>query len=139
MIWSDLDRRARAFRVFHGTWSVLGLASLVYLWVCAATGRRDRWLGAGVTFLSVEGVGLLIGRGDCPLGPFQRQLGDSKPFFELVLPPRAAKAAVPVLAVASITGIALVAARALGTGAGRLRSAQNMDGPQAEVAHDHED
>jgi hypothetical protein len=28
------------------------------------------------------------------------------PFFELVLPPRAAKAAVPVLAVVSIAGIA---------------------------------
>jgi hypothetical protein len=109
--WSDLDRRARAFRVFHGAWSILGLATLGYVWACAATGRRDRWLGASVTFLAVEGVGLVIGGGDCPLGPFQRQLGDSKPFFELVLPPRAAKAAVPILAVASGAGIALVVAR----------------------------
>jgi hypothetical protein len=33
------------------------------------------------------------------------------PFFELVLPPRAAKAAIPVLAVASLSGIAALILR----------------------------
>jgi len=46
-----------------------------------------------VAFLSIEGVGLMIGGGDCPMGHLQEQLGDPVPFFELVLPPRAAKAA----------------------------------------------
>ena len=58
-----------------------------------------------MAFLSIEGVGLIIGGGDCPMGRFQEQLGDPVPFFELVLPPRAAKAAVPVLAVVSVAGI----------------------------------
>lgn len=39
------------------------------------------------------------------MGPRQAEWGDPVPFFELVLPPRAAKAAVPVLAGASIAGM----------------------------------
>jgi hypothetical protein len=90
---------------------VAGLASLGYIWVCAARRRRNRLLGASIAFLSVEGVGLVIGGGDCPMGPFQEQLGDPVPFFELVLPPRAAKAAVPILAAASLAGFLAVAVR----------------------------
>ena len=109
--WATLSRPAKAYRVFHATWSVAGLASLGYIWVCAARRRRNRLLGASIAFLSVEGVGLMIGGGDCPMGPFQEQLGDPVPFFELVLPPRAAKAAVPILAAASLAGFLAVAVR----------------------------
>jgi hypothetical protein len=109
--WADLSRPARAYRVFHAAWSVAGLASLAYIWFCAATRRRDRALLASVAFLSVEGVGLLIGGGDCPMGNVQAQMGDPVPFFELVLPPRAAKAAVPILAWASVAGIIAVVLR----------------------------
>ena len=38
-------------------------------------------------------------------------MGDQVPFFELVLPPRAAKAAVPILAGASVAGFIAVALR----------------------------
>jgi hypothetical protein len=53
----------------------------------------------------------MIGGGDCPMGPLQAQMGDPVPFFELVLPPRAAKAAVPILATASVAGFLAVALR----------------------------
>lgn len=109
--WASLSRPARAYRVFHASWSVAGLASLGYIWACAGARRRDRLLAASIAFLSLEGVGLIIGGGDCPMGPFQEQLGDPVPFFELVLPPRAAKAAVPILAGASIAGILAVVLR----------------------------
>ncbi len=111
MSWATLGRRARAFRVIHAIWSVFGLSSLGYVWVCALTGRRDRGLWASAAFLGVEGAALIVGRGDCPMGPLQAEWGDPVPFFELVLPPRAAKAAVPTLAAASIVGLAVVAAR----------------------------
>ncbi len=87
------------------------MASLGYIWTCALTGRRDRPLAASVAFLSIEGVGLAIGGGDCPMGPLQESWGDPKPFFELILPPRAAKAAVPVLFVAAVGGMSAVAIR----------------------------
>jgi hypothetical protein len=109
--WATLGLPAKAYRVLHASWSVVGLASLGYIWACAVTRRRNRWLWASVAFLSIEGVGLIIGGGDCPMGPFQEQLGDPVPFFELVLPPRAAKAAVPILAGASLAGMLAVALR----------------------------
>jgi hypothetical protein len=64
--------------------------------------------------LLAEGVALLVGRGNCPMGRLQSDWGDPVPFFELVLPPRAAKAAVPLLAVVSIAGIAAVVLRSPG-------------------------
>ena len=109
--WSDLGGRARAFRVAHGVWSVAQLASLAYIWTCAITGRRDRYLVGAIAFLAVEGGALVVGHGDCPMGPRQAAWGDPVPFFELVLPPRAAKAAVPILATISVSGIGAVIAR----------------------------
>jgi hypothetical protein len=67
------------------------------------------WAGAG--FLCVEGAALIVGHGDCPIGPMQAEWGDPVPFFELVLPPRAAKAAVPVLGVVAVAGIVVLVLR----------------------------
>ena len=84
---------------------------LSYIWFSAITRRRDPVLALAVGILGVEGVGLVIGRGNCPLGPFQRRLGDPVPMFELFLPKRAAKITVPILAGASVVGLLAVALR----------------------------
>lgn len=81
------------------------------MWWCALTRRRDRYLYTAIAFPSIEGAALVIGRGDCPFGPLQARLGDPVPLFELVLPPRAAKAAVPVLTVATLGALAALALR----------------------------
>ena len=108
---SQSNRGAKALRVAHIAIALAGLSSLGYVWLCALTGRRDRILSAALATLSVQGAALLIGRGNCPLGPLQQRLGDPKPLFELVLPPRAAKAAVPVLIAVALGGVAIVALR----------------------------
>jgi hypothetical protein len=95
----------------HITWGGVALSGLAYIWTCAITRRRDRYLWASIAFLLVQGLALVIGRGDCPFGPFQRRLGDPVPMFELALPPRAAKAAIPVLLVVAIAGIGAVVMR----------------------------
>ena len=95
-----------AWRVVHAIWSVAQLSALAYIWACVVGRRRDRTLWASVAFLLAEGAGLLVGRGNCPVASLQAEWGDPVPFFELVLPPRAAKAAVPVLAVVSLAAIA---------------------------------
>jgi hypothetical protein len=41
----------------------------------------------------------------------QAEWGDPVPFFELVLPPRAAKAAIPILTAVSVAGIAALVLR----------------------------
>jgi hypothetical protein len=117
--WSELGPGARAFRIAHVVWGIFGLAGLGYVWLCAVIRRRDRLLAASVAFLSLEGVALVVGRGNCPFGPMQRRIGDPVPMFELVLPPRAAKAAIPALVVVTLAGFLAVAAR--GREADRLR------------------
>jgi hypothetical protein len=110
--WALLSPAARGFRVVHTVWSVFGLASLAYIWSCAVRQERNRRTLAAMTFLIVEGGALVIGRGDCPCGPLQRDLGDPTPLFELVLPPRAAKAAIPLLTAVALAGMAAVLVRA---------------------------
>ena len=103
--WSRLSKGAKAFRITHAAIAAVGLSSVGYVWACALTGRRNRVLGAALAALTVQGIGVLVGRGNCPLGPIQGRLGDPIPFFELVLPPRAAKAAFPVLLAVTLGGI----------------------------------
>ena len=109
--WNDLGTRARAFRVAHAAFSVLQLASLGYVWICAATRRRDLALTASAAALLIEGAALVVGRGDCPFGPLQAKLGDPVPLFELLLPKRAAKAAIPALLVVAVAGLVGVVLR----------------------------
>jgi hypothetical protein len=109
--WSELSLGARSFRLAHTAWAFASMASLGYIWASALQRRRDRLVWACVGFLSLEGIALLVGRGNCPFGPLQRQLGDPVPLFELVLPPRAAKAAIPVLTVVTLAGISAVVVR----------------------------
>jgi len=110
--WSDLPVRARLFRLAHLSFGVLNLMALGHVWVSAIAGVRSRSLAFSVGLLSLEGLALVFGRGNCPFGPFQRSLGDPVPMFELFLPPRAAKAAIPVLTFVSLAGFAALLLRA---------------------------
>jgi hypothetical protein len=112
--WAELGGRARAWRLVHAAWSAAQLACLGLIFARVVQGRRDPATWASVAFLGAEGAGLLVGRGDCPMGHAQERWGDPVPFFELILPPRAAKAAVPLLAALAIAGIVGLAVRAPG-------------------------
>ena len=128
MTWSDLPKGAKAFRIAHVIWSVVSLASLGYVWTSALTRRRDPFLWTSVAFLALEGGALVVGRGDCPFGPLQARLGDPMPLFELVLPPRAAKAAVPALFGVSVTGLAALVVRRPGGAVSRSARAEDCPG-----------
>jgi hypothetical protein len=103
--------------VLHAAWSVVQLAGLGHIWGSAVRRRRSPTAWASVALLSAEGAALAVGRGSCPAGPLQSEWGDPVPFFELFLPPRAAKAAVPVLAIVSLSGIATLLLRRPGPAA----------------------
>ncbi len=109
--WAELGPAARAFRIAHAAFSVVQLASLGYVWYCALNRRRDRVLTASAAALLFEAAALGVGRGDCPFGPLQSSLGDPVPLFELVLPKRAAKAAIPVLFAIAVAGLVAVVLR----------------------------
>lgn len=97
---------ARAYRAAHLVWGVAQLAALGRVWASALGVPRRGWFWPSAAFLWVQGIGLVVGRGDCPLTPVQHRLGDPVPLFGLFLPPRAARAAVPVLAAVALAGLA---------------------------------
>jgi hypothetical protein len=108
---SRLTPAARAFRVFHGLLAVAFLVGIGYIWWCALSGRRDRWLRVAVAALATEGALVSANRGDCPLGGLQDRLHDPVPLFELVLSPTAARRAVPVLGAVTTAGLLVLAWR----------------------------
>lgn len=103
-----LSPAARAFRVAHGVITGTFLFAIGYIWWCALTRRRDVWVRVAVSGLVIEGAVVAANHGDCPLGPLQDRLGDPVPLFELLLSPRAAKRAVPVLGAVAATGLLLL-------------------------------
>jgi hypothetical protein len=109
--WVGLARPAKTFRVAHAGFAVANLGALAYLLACAATRRRDKFLVGSLSLLLAEGGALVVGGGNCPFARFQRNLGDPVPLFELVLPPKFARAAVPTLAAVTIAGMAAVIVR----------------------------
>jgi hypothetical protein len=108
---SRLSPAARAFRVAHGAITVAFVLAIVYVWWCALTRRRDRWLRLAVGALVAEGTVVAANHGDCPLGPLQARLGDPVPLFELVLSPTAARRAVPTLGVVTAAGVLMLVGR----------------------------
>ena len=111
--WADIPAGARLFRVAHALWGVFNMLALGFVWKAGVTGRRDRVTYASSALLLTEGAALVVGRGNCPFGPLQTQLGDPTPMFEWFLPPRAAKAAIPFLALVTLAGLALLWVRPL--------------------------
>jgi hypothetical protein len=108
---SRLSPTARAFRTAHGAISVAFLIAIAYVWWCALTRRRDRWLRLAIAALAIEGTLVAANHGDCPLGPLQARAGDPVPLFELVLSPRAARRAVPTLGAVTAVGLLLLGLR----------------------------
>lgn len=115
MTWAQLGTPARLFRVAHATWGIFNMLALAELWRAGLLRRRNATVFAAASLLSTEGVALVVGRGNCPFGTFQTSLGDPVPMFEWFLPARAAKAAVPLLSIAAIAGLAWVAMRPPGS------------------------
>ena len=107
MVTRRLSPGAIALRGAHAAISVAFLSAIAYVWWCALTGRRGPLLRVAVGALPGEGIIVLANHGHCPLGGLQERLGDPVPLFELVMSPRTAHRAVPVLGV--VTGVGFVA------------------------------
>jgi hypothetical protein len=88
LIRNELERRTHTCLrrpdapCVHSVIGVCGLGCLVYLWFCAITRRRDKWLTVATGVLIGEGMALIVAKG-CPLGVVQRRVGDNVPMFEL--------------------------------------------------------
>ena len=59
--------------------------------------------------LAIEGAAVFaFNKGDCPLIHIQQKIGDDKSFFELLLPLRRAKQAIPGFALLTIIAILII-------------------------------
>jgi len=105
-----LSAEAHALRRLHSLIGAGELLCLGYLWFCALTGHRDRWLKLSVAVLLGEGAALVVAKG-CPLGIFQRRAGDDVPMFELWFGPTLAPYAIPAFTAISLAGLALLLVR----------------------------
>lgn len=99
-------------RVIHGLFALYFIFCLAYLYYAAIFGKLDIFLLIAVVSLVLEGfIVFILNKGDCPLIHIQRKIGDNTPFFQLLLPEKLAKQAVPALAKITWIGIALLALR----------------------------
>jgi hypothetical protein len=104
-----------ALRVFHGLAALYFMACLICLYYVALGGVVSaRLFILAFISLAVEGFAIfLLNGGNCPLIHIQRKIGDEKPFFELLLPPRMAKRAIPVFAWLTWIAVGLLIARGI--------------------------
>jgi len=119
------------WRAAHGLIAIGFLVSIGYVWRCALTGRRGPLLRPAIAALVGEGVLVVANKGNCPLGPLGDRIGDPVPLFELVLPPRAARRAVPTLGALTAVGLGLLAARSRSGAASRLAAVSSA--PQTDL------
>jgi len=99
------------WRLVHALIAIGFLSSIGYVWWCALTAQRGRWLWPATAALAGEGVLVAANGGECPLGPLGDRVGDQVPLFELVLSPRAARLAVPALGGVAALGFGVMALR----------------------------
>jgi hypothetical protein len=94
-------------RLLHGVISAFFIACIAIVFRAAVTGRRDRLLYPAIAALILEGAIVFTNGGNCPLGRVHHQYGDDRDFFELFMPKRLSRHAVPVLTAVTVLGIVL--------------------------------
>ena len=94
-------------RLLHGAISAFFIACIGCVYYSAVTGRRNRYLFPAIAAVAGEGAVVLANGGKCPLGGAHRRYGDDRDFFELFLPYRLSRHAVPFLGAVTVIGIVL--------------------------------
>lgn len=107
-----MNNKVILLRTIHGLFALFFIYCIFYVYYSALTGQFNAFLWIAVSALLLEGLLVFIlNRGDCPLIHIQRRIGDDKPFFNLILPPKIAKFAVPFFTVVTFLGFLLLVLR----------------------------
>lgn len=99
-------------RTVHGVISAFFLTCIGVLFYAGVSGEQLVLGFAAAGALAVEGAIVGMNGGDCPLGQVHHRYGDERAFFELFLPSRLAKLAVPALGLVAATGTVRLVLRA---------------------------
>ena len=99
-----------AIRIIHGVFTLYFIACLVYLYYAAITSTYDIFLAVAFVSLAIEGFAVyILNDGNCPLLHIHKAVGDEKTFFELFLPKRFARKAMPMFARLTWVAVGLLA------------------------------
>lgn len=101
-------------RVVHGLFALYFIFCLLYLYYAVLFSKIDSFLLIAVISLGIEGfLVFVVNKGDCPLIHIQRRIGDNTPFFNIFLPAKMAKKAVPFFSNITCIGVVLLIIRLL--------------------------
>lgn len=108
-----MSKKILGLRIVHGLFALYFLGCLAYLWYVAITKQVDDGLFViSVLSLAVEGfVVFALNKGNCPLVHIQRRINDNIPFFELFMPRKLAKTAIPVAAGLTLIAVVIILLR----------------------------
>jgi len=110
------DRRGILLvRLIHGFVAIFFLTCVGMVYYSGITGRVGLASYLAVLALLVEGIVVLLNKGNCPMGMIHRRVGDPKTLLELFLPPRLAKKGIPFAAFVAFIGFLLLLFRTLDT------------------------
>ncbi len=96
-------------RSFH-TFIIIGMATCIfYVFYAGISGARGIFLKLSIIAVVIEGIVLLLNKGECPLTKLAVRYGDNhKRFFDSFLPKRITPFIVPGLSLIFIVGLLLV-------------------------------
>lgn len=95
-------------RTVHGLITLIFLSCIFCIYYFGITNNRSPLAYIAVALIVIEGIVVTLNGGNCPLGVVHSKFGDDKAFFELFLPKRQAKMAVPFLGFVAFLGILLL-------------------------------
>ena len=98
-------RMVLLIRSIHGAITLFFLSCIAYIYYAALTDQQTVVGYAAIGLILIEGCVVLLNDGDCPLGTVHKKYGDEKDFFELFMPKRFSKRAIPVLSIVSVVGM----------------------------------
>jgi len=105
-------RQIYLLRTIHGLFALYFIVCVLYLFYAAVSARFDKFLVIALISLALEGfVVFILNKGDCPLIHVQRKIKDDVPFFELFLPKKLAKKAIPFFSTLTIIALMLLLMR----------------------------
>ena len=101
-------------RTIHGLFALYFIFCIFYIYYAAITLHVNLFLSIAIASLFIEGfLVFILNGGHCPLAPLQKKMDDPIPFFNLFLPDRLAKKAIPFFIGLTFLGLLLLLVRVL--------------------------
>ena len=95
-------------RSFHAFFGIFFLVCIIYLYYEIFSGQRTVLAYYAAAALILEGLLLILNRGNCPLARLHQSVGDDKGFFNLFVPDKFLPYTMPFLTVISAIAIILI-------------------------------